>query len=148
MGRRAALACGVVVLLLAPPVRSADVPIAVIVHPSRHVTLGLDDVTRIFLKKQRFWDDGEPIIPLNREVGSTLRESFSRRVFGFSTAGLAGYWNEQYFLGTLPPATLASSEAVKRYVASEPNAIGYVEANAADRSVRIVLQIGGEGAEP
>jgi ABC-type phosphate transport system substrate-binding protein len=148
MGRRAALACSVAVLLLAPSVRSADVPIAVIVHPSRRVTLDTDDVARIFLKKQRFWDNGAAIIPLNREAGSALRESFSRRVFGFSSAGLAGYWNEQYFLGTFPPATLASSEAMKNYVASEPNAIGYVEASAADGSVRIVLQIGGEGAEP
>lgn len=112
----------------------------VIVHPNRPIALGVDDVARIFLKKQRFWDDGSAIVPLNREAQSALREAFSRRVFGMSSAALATYWNQQYFLGVLPPPTLSSSEAVKRYVASEPGAIGYVEATVADDSVRVALR--------
>src|SRR5438034_881747 len=79
--------------------RPADVAIAVIVHPSRNQPLPLDDVARIFLKKQRFWDDGAPIVPLNREAESPLRERFSRRIFGMSSSALAAYWNDQYFLG-------------------------------------------------
>jgi ABC-type phosphate transport system substrate-binding protein len=101
----------------------------------------LDEVARIFLKKERFWDDGSTIIPLNREAGSPIREVFSRRVFHLSSAALAQYWDQQYFLGTFPPATLASNEAVKRYIASEPNAIGYIDPSTADPSVRIVLLI-------
>jgi ABC-type phosphate transport system substrate-binding protein len=131
-----------VAALLAPvPVRSADPTIAVIVHPSRHVTLSEDDVARIFLRKQRFWPDGSPLVPLNREAGSELRELFSQRVFGSTSDALAGYWNEQYFLGMFPPATLSSTLAVKRYVAAEPNAIGYVESAAVDGSVRVALEL-------
>jgi ABC-type phosphate transport system substrate-binding protein len=91
------------------------------------------------LRKRRFWEDGAPIIPLNREAGSTLREAFSRRVFGTGSAQLSTYWNEQYFQGVLPPATLSSSESMKRFVAQERNAIGYVELEAADASVRVAL---------
>jgi hypothetical protein len=60
-----------------------------------------------------------------------------------SSAALSVYWNEQYVLGTLPPPTLHSSEAVKRYVASEPNAIGYIESSAIDKTIRTVLELGG-----
>ena len=148
MKRGTAFLTGVVALLLALTARSADVAIAVIVHPTRRVTLDRDDVARIFLKKQRFWDDGSAILPLNREAGTALRETFSLRVFGVTSAALAGYWNEQYFLGAFPPPTLSSSQAVKRYVASDPNAIGYIEASAADKSVRVVLEVGDSRPPP
>jgi ABC-type phosphate transport system substrate-binding protein len=131
-----------VAALLAPALaRPAELTIAVIVHPSRRVSLSEEDVARIFLRKQRFWPDGSPIVPLNREAGSELRELFSERVFGGSSEALAGYWNEQYFLGMFPPATLSSTLAVKRYVAAEPNAIGYVESTAVDGSVRVALEL-------
>jgi hypothetical protein len=51
---------------------------------------------------------------------------------------LAVYWNRQYFRGVLPPATLASDEAVKRFVALEPNAVGYIRASQVDESVSVV----------
>ena len=113
--------------------------VAVIVHPDRQEPLDVASVASIFLRKRRFWDDGTPIIPLNREAGSKLRETFSRLVFGVGSTQLAIYWNEQYFHGTLPPATLSSSEAMRRFVAQERNAIGYVEAEAVDSSVRKAL---------
>jgi len=142
MARPAGLLLSVAALLgVVATARPADVAIAVIVHPSRDVTLAVQDVAQIFLRKQRFWEDGSPVVPLNREAGSALREAFSRRVFGISSSALAAYWNEQYFLGTFPPPTLSSSEAMKRYVASQPNAIGYVEAGAVDLSVRVVLKL-------
>jgi len=129
------------VLLVATSVQPMDAAIVVIVNPHRNVTLRVEDVAHIFLRKQRFWEDGSPIVPLNREAGSTLRETFSRRVLGVTSTALAAYWNEQYFLGTMPPATLSSSEAVKRYVATDPNAVGYIDANAVDGSVRVVLEL-------
>jgi ABC-type phosphate transport system substrate-binding protein len=129
------------VLLVATSVQPMDAAIVVIVNSHRSATLRVEDVARIFLRKQRFWDDGSPIVPLNREAGSTLRETFSHRVLGVASTALAAYWNEQYFLGTMPPATLSSSEAVKRYVATERNAIGYIDANAVDESVRVVLEL-------
>jgi ABC-type phosphate transport system substrate-binding protein len=141
MLRRAAPLLTLALFLVATSARPADVAIVVIVHPSRNQPLPLDDVARIFLKKQRFWDDGAPIVPLNREAESPLRERFSRRVFGMSSSALAAYWNDQYFLGTFPPVTLSSTEAVKRYVASDPNAIGYVETSSVDSTVRVVLDL-------
>jgi hypothetical protein len=52
---------------------------------------------------------------------------------------LPAYWNEQYFHGVLPPIILGSEEAVVRYVASRPDAIGYVDARHVDASVATAL---------
>jgi len=114
---------------------------AVIVHPGRHTQLSLDEVTQIYLRRKRFWDDGATIVPLNLPSQVTLRARFSRLVLNQTEARLADYWNRQYFYGILPPATLASTEAVRRYVASDPNAIGYVPASEVDGSVRVILQL-------
>ncbi len=117
------------------------VPIAVVVHPARADRLGTEELAEIYLKKRRFWDDGAPILPLNQPPGTTARESFSRRVLGGTSQSFAEYWNEQYFHGIFPPATLSSDEAVKRYVAAERNAIGYIEATDVDDTVRVVLHL-------
>ena len=130
------------------PLAAADAPLAVIAHPSHPERLSTADVARIFLRKRRFWPDGSPIVPLNREPGSDAREAFSHRVLGGDSARWASYWNDAYFNGVFPPAVLSSSAAVKRYVASEPGAIGYVDPADVDDTVRVVLELRGSGAAP
>jgi ABC-type phosphate transport system substrate-binding protein len=138
--RLAAIVTVAMLLMIAAAADGGDrLRIAVIVHPDRREHLDPEEVASIFLRKRRFWDDGAPIIPLNREAGSGLREHFSRLVLGVGSAELSAYWNQQYFHGTLPPATLSSSEAMKRFVAQERNAIGYTGAEAVDSSVRAAL---------
>ena len=44
----------------------------------------------------------------------------------------------------MPPATLASTAAVRRYVAADRRAIGYVPAAEVDASVRVILYLGRE----
>jgi ABC-type phosphate transport system substrate-binding protein len=115
--------------------------LVVIVHPQRTAALAIDDVRRIYLGGRRFWDDGSTIVAFNLPAGTPVRERFSRRVLHGDSAQLAAYWNERYFHGMFPPAVLSSSDAVKRYVASEPGAIGYIEATEVDSSVRVVLTL-------
>ncbi|MDJ0850055.1 MAG: hypothetical protein QNK04_16920 [Myxococcota bacterium] len=137
MRRGAAIALLLVAALGAGPAAAED--LAVIVHPDRSVTLSAAEVGRIYLRKRRFWTDGELIVPVNRDSGSEARRTFVRVVFGDDAPQLVFYWNQQYFRGVLPPATLASNEAVKRFVAEEPLAIGYIDAGEVDATVRMVL---------
>ncbi len=133
---------GIVVLVLAPAILAAgESGVAVIVNPERRAELSLEEIAQIYLRRRRFWDDGAAIVPLNLSSGAPLRARFSERVLNQTQARLADYWNRQYFLGILPPATLASTEAVRLYVASDPNAIGYVPASEVDASVRVVMRI-------
>ena len=129
--------------ILAPPsIAGQEVHVAVIVHPARRAELSVEEVAQIYLRRKRFWDDGTTIVPLNLPSGAPLRAHFSQLVFHQTETRLADYWNRQYFYGILPPATLASTEAVRRYVASDPNAIGYVPGSEVDGSVRVVLRLG------
>jgi ABC-type phosphate transport system substrate-binding protein len=141
MTRVAAIACAIVCTIVSAPAPATESTLAVIVHPDRRVSMTVKELSDIYLKKRRFWDDGQPIVPLNREAGSTERETFSRRVLGSASAAFVGYWNGQYFQGIFPPATLSSSDAVKRYVAADRNAIGYIWSDEGDDSVQVVLRV-------
>ena len=118
-----------------------DRRIAVIVHPARATDLSLDQLAQVYLRRKQHWDDGELIVPLNLATGVPQRAQFSQRVLRQSEARLADYWNRRYFDGVMPPATLASTAAVRRYVASDRRAIGYVLATEVDASVRVILYI-------
>lgn len=131
--------------VIATPVAPAAEPaLVVIVHPTRTERLTVADVGRIFLRKRRFWSDGAPIIPLNRHVDTAERRMFTNRVFGGDGTFLSQYWNEQYFAGVFPPTVLSSDAAVRRYVATDRDAIGYVIEAEADGSVRVALTLTGK----
>ena len=146
MFRSAGFGLVIVTLLAGAPAFAED--IAVIVHGERRVRLDREEIAQIYLKKRRFWGDRTSILPVNRNAGTDTRKLFDRLVFGAGTRRLPVYWNRAYFRGVLPPATLASDEAVRRFVESEPRAIGYIRAGAVDNSVRVILLLGSGGAGP
>lgn len=137
------LALAVFALALGGPAIAAaqEVRMVVVVHPERRAALSLEELAQIYLRRKRFWSDGSVVVPLNLPSGTQLRRRFSGLVLRQTDARLANYWNRQYFEGVLPPATLASTAAMRRYVASDPNAIGYLPAAEVDRSVRVVLHL-------
>jgi ABC-type phosphate transport system substrate-binding protein len=137
----AAILCVSACVIVCASAPAAEPVLAVIVHRDRRTTMSAQEIETIYLKKRRFWDDGDPIVPLNREAGSAERETFSRRVLGGASAAFVGYWNDRYFDGIFPPTTLLSSAAVKRYVAADRNAIGYVWSTEIDDSVRVLLRL-------
>jgi ABC-type phosphate transport system substrate-binding protein len=128
--------------LCGPTTSTAREPaLVVIVHASRSEPLDKTELRRIYLKQRRTWADGSPIVPVNRETGSPEREQFRQRVLQMAPERLAAYWNERYFEGIFPPITLSSDLAVYRYVASHPNAVGYVRAEEVGPGVRVVLRL-------
>jgi len=142
----AALACGIGWLSAAAPLRGEE--LLVIVHRERSERIDADDIAQIYLKQRRHWRDGNAIVPLNRESESLVRAAFTRAVLALSPQQLSVHWNRQYFLGVLPPATLASDEAVKRFVARERRAIGYIRASTLDGSVRVALRLSDSPSAP
>ncbi len=136
--RRATLALALGLSLAA---QAAAEELVVIVHKERAAPLSRDQLAQIYLKQRRHWPGGDSIVPVNREAESREREEFAQGVFSDSPQQLSVYWNRQYFLGVLPPATLASDRAVLAFVAREKRAVGYVRASAVDDSVRVVLRL-------
>jgi ABC-type phosphate transport system, periplasmic component len=115
----------------------------VVITASEAPRLSFDRYTlrNVFLKKIFVDKDGQRLIPVNLPAGSPLREAFVQEVTHLSDAQQGDYWNRQYFQGVSPPYVLASQQAVVRFVAATPGAIGYVMSCYVDSSVRVVFEL-------
>lgn len=142
MTRAATCLFGIALFLaLCARVRAEERGLAIITHPSRQITLTAGDLRRLFMKQRRFWPDGKPVIAINQTAATAARGTFERSVFGADAAGLPAYWNRRYFEGLFPPITLGSDEAVQRYVAAKPDAVGYVDVRSLDSSVHVAMRL-------
>jgi hypothetical protein len=84
-----------------------------------------------FLKKATHWDGGERIEPVDLRPDSFVRRAFSSSVLRRPVGAVRSYWQQRIFSGgDLPPPELDSDDAVVRYVARYPGAIGYVSVSA------------------
>lgn len=136
---------GALVLLLAlcglrTALAGASPPfIAVVVSPTHKDTMGLQELALIYRKKKAFWSDNSRITAVNLPSTHPLRRRFSQSVLGANPEELEKYWNDRYFHGVSPPFVLTSEEAVLRFVAQTPGAVGYVSFCNADARVKIAL---------
>lgn len=144
MPRRRHLLLGSAATLLAGAcAQAADAPVRVVAAPgTRPAVLSLAELAQVY-RRQRGFIDGQRVQPVNLPAAHPLRRWFSQQVLGQTPEEMEGWWRDQYFNGVLPPFVLASEEAVLRWVAATPGAIGYVSGCAADRRVRVLLQLDG-----
>ena len=98
-------------------------------------------LAQIYRKQVVLDDKGVRLHPVNLPASHPLRTIFSQAVFRRSPLEMASYWNEQYFQGISPPHVVASQEAVMRFVANTPGAIGYVAACRVDKRVRVIYRL-------
>lgn len=100
----------------------------IVVHRSNKATvLPKNDVAKIFLKKQRTWEDGSQILPVDLEESSRTRDDFSKVILRKKVSSVKAYWQKQIFTGRgVPPPEKLSDEAVLKYIEDHPEAIGYV----------------------
>ena len=117
--------------------------VAVIVHAANPTTaVSTDEISRIFLKREKSWPSGASIAPVDREGNSSIRTTFARAFHDRSVSALDSYWQQQIFSGRdAPPPVAESDAAVIEYVARNPNAIGYVSAATELPSTVRVLQV-------
>lgn len=120
---------------------SAHADVVVIVSAKSPITsLTPEQTARIFLGKvNNFPDDGDAL-PIDQAEGSAIRDEFYSKVVRKNSSQLSAYWAKVIFTGDgRPPVMLESNVAVRKAVASNPNAIGYIDKSAVNRSVRVIL---------
>ena len=120
---------------------SAHADVVVIVSAKSPITsLTAEQTARIFLgKASSFPDDGDAI-PIDQAEGSAIRDEFYSKVVHKNSSQLSAYWAKVIFTGDgRPPEKLESNVAVRKAVANNPNAIGYIDKSAVDKSVRVIL---------
>jgi hypothetical protein len=129
------------------PVLAGEEPLAVVVPRSFSGRVPeMQELALIFKRKKLSWDDGTRIQPVNLPADHPARRQFSQRILKSPPEAQAQYWNTMYYHGVFPPHVVASPEAVLRFVAETPGAIGYVPACKADARIKPVLWITASGA--
>ncbi len=126
--------------LLAP---LAQAQVVVIVNPKNgSAALTADQVANIYLGKSNALPGGGTAAPVDLSEGSATRDAFYSKVTGRQAAQVKAAWSRLVFSGKgTPPKELASAAEVKKFVAGNPDAIGYIEKSAVDASVKVVLSV-------
>jgi ABC-type phosphate transport system substrate-binding protein len=118
---------------------SAEV-VAVVAAKNPVSTLSKSQVADIFLGKMTRFPDGRQVLPIDQFENSSARETFYLKFTGLSPAQIKMYWSKIIFTGRgQPPPAVSNDTEVKKFIAKHPDAIGYIERNLVDDSVKVVL---------
>ncbi|MEJ5999021.1 hypothetical protein [Paucibacter soli] len=122
---------------------AAQAQVAVIVNPkSPTASMTADQVASIFLGKSNTLPSGAAAAAVDQPESAAVREQFYTKVTGKQAAQVKAAWSRLVFSGkATPPKELASSAEVKKFVAGNADAIGYIEKSAVDGSVKSVLTV-------
>jgi ABC-type phosphate transport system substrate-binding protein len=117
--------------------------LVVIVNPNNPTaSITIDQVEQIYLGKATTLLGSGNAMVADLPEGSPARDEFYQKAVGKSAAQVRAIWARLLFSGRgSPPKALASSAEVKKFVASAPNSIGYIEKSAVDSSVKVVLSL-------
>ena len=136
--RRIALAVNVMALGLSANVACADV-VAVVSAKSAVTTLSRNQVADIFLGRASRFPNGSPAVPIDQDEGSAARNEFYLDFAGYSPARVKAHWSKIIFTGRgQPPREVRNANEVKKIIAANPNAVGYIEQHAVDERVRVL----------
>jgi hypothetical protein len=117
----------------------AEESIAIVTQRTSDINnVSIETLKLVYLRKLLLDSNGTRWIPLNLPSAHELRQIFSFTLFKKRPDELEDYWNEQYFQGVTPPKVLASEEAILRFVAITPGAIGYVHQRNVDERVKVL----------
>jgi ABC-type phosphate transport system substrate-binding protein len=115
--------------------------VAVVASTSTVTTLSKAQVTDIFLGKMSRFPNGAQAVPIDQQEGSPGRDEFYATYAGKSPAQMKSHWSKIIFTGRgQPPKAASNNVEVRKLIAADPKAIGYIERSALDSSVKIVIQ--------
>jgi ABC-type phosphate transport system substrate-binding protein len=119
---------------------TADV-VAVVSATSAITSLSNAQVTDIFLGKVNRFPNGSLAVPIDQIEGSPARDEFYATYAGKSAAQVKSLWAKIIFTGRgQPPKAVSNSNEVRKLLATNPQAIGYVERSSVDSTVKILTQ--------
>ncbi len=133
MGMFIQLVTAALLTLAACAVRAGD--LVVIVHPSAP-TLNKEQVADVFLGR------APRSVPVDQPHTVPMRAEFYRRATERDLAQVKAVWSRVIFTGKgRAPKEYADSAAVKKVVAENPRAVGYIEKSAVDGSVKVAFEL-------
>jgi len=109
--------------------------LVVVAHPAAG-PMTKEQVADLFLGKN------QSLTPIDQTEGSAVYADFYRKATGRDIAQVKATWARLVFSGKAQaPRQLSDSAAVRKAVAADPKAVGYIEKTAVDSSVKVVLPL-------
>lgn len=103
-------------------------------------SLTREQVSEIFMGKVTAMPGGGNVELLDQADSNPIREEFYSKVIGKSAAQAKAYWAKLAFTGRgTPPRENANSAEIKKALAANPRALGYIEKSTVDDSVRVLF---------
>jgi hypothetical protein len=131
---------------------AADEPeLAVVVAKAISIdTLSSSELRLMIMGEKSKWPNGTAVIPVQTPPESPGKALQLKAVNKMTDAALKRYYMLAVFNGKeiAPPRDLASAEALKKYVASNPGAIGCILVSDVDDSVKVLKVDGAAPGEP
>jgi len=133
----------VFMLLLWAGSAPAHAALAIIVHPSNNMSgITADQAADIYLGKSGVFPNGQRVTPVDQGPSSPARLKFYKAVVKKDGSALKVYWSKLLFTGKgQPPREIGDDAEMKSWVASNPDAIGYVDGKFVDSTVKVLLII-------
>ena len=113
---------------------SAMAEVVVVVNQkAAEASMTKEQVAQFFLGKST------AMTPIDQADASPVRAEFYKKVADKDAAQAKALWSKLVFTGKATlPKEVGDSAAVKKAVAADPKAIGYIEKSAVDSSVKVV----------
>jgi ABC-type phosphate transport system substrate-binding protein len=111
--------------------------IVVVVNPKNPATrMFSEQASQFFLGKSTMF------VPLDQSEKSQIRTDFYQRLAGKDISQVKATWAKIIFTGKgVMPAEMHSTAEVKKAIANDINAIGYIEKSAVDDTVKVILTL-------
>ena len=109
----------------------------VIVNPANPATrMFSEQAAQFFLGKSAMFT------PIDQADGSAIRNEFYKKVTDKDAAQVKAIWSKLVFTGKAQaPKEFKSNAEVKKAVADDPKAIGYIDKSAVDDTVKVILTL-------
>lgn len=116
-------------------VAHADTKIVVIGNPAV-ANLTKEQVSDLFLGKIKIYK------PVDLPNTAPAKAEFYQKVSGHDLSQVKATWSRLLFTGQgQPPKELPDADAVKKAVAADPKAVGYIAKSDLDGSVKVILEL-------
>lgn len=114
---------------------AAQAGVVLVGHPSASA-LSKDQAADIYLGKEL------SAKPVDQPESAAIRAEFYKKVTGRDASQVKAAWSRIAFSGKgQPPKEVADDAAVKKAVAADPKAVGYIDSAAVDASVKVLLTV-------
>ena len=95
-------------------------------------------IGKLFTGRAKSWSNGDRA-KLYDLSDQGERDAFCNTYTGKDAGAIKAIWAQAVFAGRgVPPEVLSSDDAVKKAVASEKNAVGYIKESSVDSTVKVV----------